>query len=212
MSEPIVVVGAGGFGREVLDVIDAINATAPTWDVLGVADDAPDQCNLDRLAARDVLYLGTVDEMIGGGKVISYVVGIGSPAARRRVASRLDSGGFTAVTLVHPTVTQGFGVTLGKGSIVCAGTSLTTNIAIGRHVHINPRVTIGHDTTVGDFVSLNPGAAISGDCTIEAGVLVGVAGVVLNQLTVGENATVGGSACVVRSVPPGAVVKGVPAR
>jgi sugar O-acyltransferase (sialic acid O-acetyltransferase NeuD family) len=214
MTEPIVIVGAGGFGREVIDVIDAINAEADAtvWDVLGVVDDAPSEVNLERLERRGTPFLGGTDKPLVWPNPVHYVVGIGNPRARRMIADRYDEANLRAATLLHPTVTRGFDVRIGEGSVICAGVRLTTNIDVGRHVHLNLNVTVGHDTTVRDFVSVNPLASISGDCTLEAGVLIGVSGVVLNGLTVGDGATVGGSACVVRDVPSGVVVKGVPAK
>ncbi|WP_181309849.1 NeuD/PglB/VioB family sugar acetyltransferase [Nocardioides campestrisoli] len=211
----LVVVGAGGFGREVLDVVDAIGPDS--WQVVGVVDDGPTEKNLELLARRDVAYLGTLESLLAqrdAGSVTAshYVVGIGSPAVRRAVAERLDAAGLQPATLVHPTVTTGFDVTVGPGSVVCAGVRLTTNIRLGRHVHLNLNTTVGHDTVIGDYVSANPLASISGDCVLEDEVLVGVAGVVLNGLTVGRGSVVGGSACVVKDVPPGVVVKGIPAR
>lgn len=212
MTDPIVVVGAGGFGREVIDVIEAINQTGARWEVTGVVDDAPSGANLERLDARGISYMGTLDELLSGDLRCHYTVGVGSPAVRRHIASRLDAEGFSAATLVHPTVTRGFGVSVGEGSVLCAGVRLTTNIVLGRHVHINLNSTVGHDTMIGDFVSVNPLASISGDCLIEEGVLVGVAGVVLNQVTIGRNATVGGGACVIRDVAWNTTVVGIPAR
>ncbi|MCW2738299.1 acetyltransferase [Nocardioides sp.] len=214
MPEDLVIVGAGGFGRETADVVEAINVTAasPLWRLLGVVDDSLSPASASRVQAQSLQYLGSLDDLIKLDVRPRYVVGIGSPTVRRRIAERLDAAGFAAATLIHPQATIGSLVTIGSGSVVCAGARVTTNIQLGRHVHLNPNVTIGHDTTLGDFVSMNPASSISGDCVIEDEVLVDVGAVVLNQLVVGRGALVGAAACVVRNVLAGSTVKGVPAK
>lgn len=215
VSTPIVVVGAGGFGREVVDVIEAMDASGstPRWELKGVIDDSLSDINRSRLDDRSIPYLGTSEDFLGSGVgSVSYAVGIGAPHVRRKVAEAFDAAGHEGATLVHPSVTMGARVTIGPGSVLCAGVRVTTNISIGRHVHINLNATVGHDTTIDDFVSLNPLASISGDCVIESDVLVGVGGLVLNGLRVGHGATVGGAACAVRDVPPETTVVGVPAK
>lgn len=208
------IVGAGGFGREAVDVVEALNRGAATlsWRLVGMVDDALSADNESRLRARGIQHLGSLNDLVADDARPRYVVGIGSPAVRRRIADRLDAAGFAPAILVHPQATIGSEVTVGAGSVVCAGARVTTNIRLGRHVHLNPNVTVGHDTGLGDFVSMNPASSVSGDCVVEDEVLVGVGAVVLNQLTVGRGAVIGAAACVVRDVPAGAVVKGVPAR
>lgn len=213
-ARPLVVVGAGGFGREVIDVVDAINdaASAPVWDVVGIVDDSPSEVNLERLKKRGTPYIGTVEQVLNDFAPTQYVVGIGSPGVRRRIAEAFGKAGWPAATLIHPTVTLGFDVQVGAGSVICAGVRLTTNIRLGQHVHLNPNVTVGHDTELGDFVSMNPMSSISGDCRIEDDVLVGVGGVVLNGVSVGKGSVIGGAACVVGDVAPDQIVVGVPAK
>jgi sugar O-acyltransferase (sialic acid O-acetyltransferase NeuD family) len=215
VTEQIVVVGAGGFGREIVDVIEAINNAEerPRYELLGVLDDAPTEENLKRLAARSVPYLGrTEDFLTTAATSTRYVIGVGNPATRRLLAARLEEAGLDPTILIHPSVTLGAQVSIAPGSILCAGVRLTTNIAIGRHVHVNLNATVGHDSRIGDFVSINPLASISGDCTLEDDVMVGVAGVILQGVTIGRESVVGGAACVVKDVSNGVVVKGVPAR
>lgn len=214
MTEEVVVIGAGGFGREVLDVIDAINnkSADPVWDVLGVVDDAPTSLNVQRLDVRGVSLIGGVDELLTRSTSCRYVIGVGSPTVRARIEEQLGSWGGRAATLVHPAAVVGTGVTLGAGTVVCAGVQLSTNLRLGAHVHINPGAIIGHDSVLGDFVSINPGAIVSGEVQVGARTLVGAGAVILQGLSTGEDVTVGASACVVRSVERESTVVGVPAR
>lgn len=208
------IIGAGGFGRETADVVEAINDAAdePVWDLVGVVDDAPSQENLTRLADRHIDYLGSIDNLVQESARPSYVVGIGAPSVRARLADRLDAAGFTAATLVHPDASVGSHCQISEGSVILAGARITTNVRLGRHVHVNPNATVGHDSSLADFVSLNPASSVSGDCVVGARVLVGVGAVVLNRLFVGPRAVIGGGACVVRDVPAGDTVAGVPAK
>lgn len=214
MTDDIVVVGAGGFGRETLDVIEAIDASADSrrWSVIGVADDAPSPTQLARLKARGYEHLGTVDHALDALRPAAYAVGIGSPAVRARLAADFDRAGWRAATLVHPSASVGSAVSLGEGVVVCGGVQLSTNTRLGRHVHLNPGVIVGHDSELAEFVSVNPGAVVSGEASIHEGVLIGAGAVVLQGLVVGRGAVIGAAACVTRSVPDRVTVVGVPAR
>nr|WP_300144131.1 NeuD/PglB/VioB family sugar acetyltransferase [Propionicimonas sp.] len=211
--KPLVVVGASGFGRETLDVIAAIDrAGTGEWDLRGVVDDGPSPANLDRLAARGVRHLGSLDDVVARPVAEWFAVGIGAPAVRERIAARLAAAGLRAATLVHPSATIGECTRLGAGTVVCAGVAVSTNVETGEHVHLNPHATIGHDARLDAYVSVNPGAIVSGDCHIGTRCLIGAGAVVLQGLNVGPDTVIGAAACLTRNAPPGVVAKGVPAR
>lgn len=214
MTKEIIVIGAGGFGRETLDVIEAINAVAtpPTWRVIGVIDDAPSDVHVERLTRRGYSHLGAVPESLQYRTPAFYTIGIGSPSVRRRIAAAFSDAGWEAATLVHPSAVLGSEMHLSPGAIICGGVQLSTNIALGAHVHLNAGVIVGHDVEIGPNVSINPGAVISGEIRIGEAALVGAGAVVLQGLTVGVSAVVGAGSVVTRNVDAGTVVKGVPAR
>lgn len=207
----IVVVGAAGFGRETLDVLSAIKNDGGSLDVLGVIDDAPSNENLARLEHRGVHYLGTLDEWLSTNpREAQYVIGIGNPSIRKRLATCLDNAGLQAFTAVHPSAVIGDNTVIGLGAVICAGAVISTNVVLKDHVHINPHVTVGHDSILGDFVSLNPACVISGAVQLDSCVLVGASATILQNLNVGELTTVGAGALVTKNVPGGVIVKGLP--
>lgn len=214
MTEPLVVVGIGGLGREALDLVTAVNGAqeVPTFDLVGSVDDHPSATNLARLDALGTPYLGTVDEWIASGRRARFVVGIAHPVHRAAIDERMTRTGSVAVSLVHPSATLGAQVRLGEGSLVCSGARLTTNITLGRHAHVHVNATVGHDSSLDDFTSVYPAGAVSGSCHIGRGATVGAHATVLQGLVVGQGAFVGAGAVVTRDVDDRAVVKGAPAR
>lgn len=209
--ERVLVVGASGFGREALDVLEAMSAAGDRIEIVGVLDDRPSEDNLTRLADRSVAYLGSIDLWLAEGeREVRFVLGIGSPEVRQRLVERLEAVGMQTFTAVHPSATLGARTQLAPGVVVCAGAAISTNVRLGRQVHVNPNATIGHDSVLHDYVSVNPAATISGEVEIGRGTLVGAAATILQNLSVGERTVVGAGAVVTKSVPSNVVVKGVP--
>lgn len=211
MTEKIVIVGIGGFGREVHDVVDAINAEHRTWEVIGYVDENASDVNRELVGRRGFDVLGDLS-VLADLRAVRAVIGIGSGAARRHIDGQLTQWGVESATLVHPAATLGYDVRLGPGSVICAGARLTTNISLGRHVHVNINSTVGHDSVLANYVTVNPLVAVSGWVEIGEEAMLGTHSAILQNLTVGPRSIVGAGSCVVRDVPTDTVVKGVPAR
>lgn len=214
MSIEAVLIGAGGFGREILDVVEAHNSAGrgERIEVVGVGDDRPSDANRDRLARRGYRILGTIDEVLTARPSGAYLLGVGNPQVKSLIASRLDMAGWRALRVTHPAANVGSVDFIGEGAIICGGVQLSTNTSIGRHVHLNPNSTVGHDSVLHDFVSVNPGAIVSGDVEIGPGVLIGAGAVVLQGLTIAADTLVGASACVTKDIAEATVLVGVPAK
>lgn len=215
MTKPVVVVGAGGMGRCVLDVIDVVNrqallAGAPALEVVGVIGNThPDE---GLLAMRGVQYLGDLSKLERLPSDVGYLVGIGSPAVRRRVDAELIKSGRPSPVLLHPNAHFGFDVQFGPGTVVCSNVSIENHVRLGRHVHVNQNATIGHDTIIDHYCTISPLAAISGNVSMELGVFVGTGATVNERLSLHTGSTVGAGAAVIDSVQSGTTVVGVPAR
>ncbi|MEH1101413.1 acetyltransferase [Micromonospora sp. CPCC 205561] len=215
MAIDVVIVGTGGMGREIFGVIRAINdraAEGVRWRVLGFVDDYPTESSLKLVQRLDVPFLGSSRSLADQPVTTHVALGVGDPRRRREIDLRIRSYGHAAATIVHPAAEIGPDCVFGEGLVALGGARVTTNVTLGRHVHLNQNCTVGHDCVLGDHVSVNPLAAVSGYCRLEAGVMVGTTAAVLQGITVGRDATVGAGACVVRDVPEAVVVKGVPAR
>lgn len=213
LDGPIVVVGAGGFGREVLDIVEAMNHVGATLELLGSIDDSDASVHL--LARRGTSYLGPIDRYIWGltpEDTPWFVIGIGAGDVRREIDATLTAAGLTPAVLVHPMATVGADTRIGEGCILAAGARVTTNITLGRHTHVHVNATVGHDATLGDFVSVYPCATVSGSVHLADGVAIGTGANVLPGRSIGEGAYVGAGAVVTTDVEPGVTVAGVPAR
>jgi sugar O-acyltransferase (sialic acid O-acetyltransferase NeuD family) len=207
----LVVIGAGGFAREVKWLIKEINQADEKYQFLGyVVSDSGRLGDLDSKAE----VLGDLS-WLEHGDTDGLVIGIGTPEARFQVGCELQKK-FPSLNwpaLVHPSVRMDWETAnLGPGVILCAGTIGTVNITIRDFAMVNLACTLGHECRIGMGSVLNPTVNISGGVVIGDRVLIGTGAQVLQYLKVGDNTIVGAGAVVSRDLPPNVIAVGMPAK
>lgn len=206
-AKPLIIVCAGGFGRETAAAVQADDR----WELLGFADDDP---ALRGRAVDGVSVLGSPEEAIGEAPEAHLVVCQAGPSSglRRALVSRLRLPPERYATIVHPTAWLAGSASIGPGTVVLAGVVATSTIEIGSHVAIMPGVVITHDDIVEDYATLAAGVRLGGGVRIGSGAYLGAGALLRDGITVGAGAVVGMGAVVTRSVPPGEIWFGTPAR
>ena len=204
----IIIIGAGGVGREVALIIEQINKFKPTWNIIGFLDDNPN--NLGKIL-NGYKIIGSVDLLNNMSRDINIVVAISNYRLKKEIVLKLDEK-FKFATLIHPRVSIHDFMTVGHGTIIYEGAILTTDIKIGEHVIISPKCGIGHDSIIKDYVSLLWNVNISGADIIEEGVLMGSGSTVIQNLKVGKGAIIGAGSVVVKDIPAYSTAVGIPAK
>lgn len=210
-ARPIVIVGAGGMGREAFEILRDLERSAPgTWDFLGFVDDgSPQRELLDELSAD---FLGSRDQVVGRLSGCHFLTALGDGREREAITEDLVVKGLQPATLVHPSAVLGQTVRLGPGSLVCAGSVITTNTQFGPGAQVNVGCTVSHDVRAGAYVTLSPGVRVTGGAVLGDRCTLFTGSVVIPRVRVGEDSNVGAGAVVVSDVAAGTTVGGVPAR
>ena len=206
----LLIIGAGGLGHEVAWLVERINQKSPTFALLGFLDDAPE------LIGREINgygVLGRVSDITRYPDALA-VCAIANTAVRHRLVEQILQAAPRTVfaTLIDPSAEYSRWVTVGQGSIICARTLLTVNIAVGEHVIINPACTVGHDAVLEDFVTVYPGANLAGNTQIGTGAELGTGMQIIQGKRIGADAVIGAGAVVVRDIPPRCTAVGCPAK
>tara|TARA_B110000046_G_scaffold102971_1_gene110666 strand:+ start:159 stop:806 length:648 start_codon:yes stop_codon:yes gene_type:complete len=207
--ENIVIIGAGGFGREVKMLIDQINEGSLQYNLLGFYDDSVQKGT----EVFGLEVLGSVEELNQVTKPTAISIAIGSPKVKKDIKDKLSNPMLSFPRLIHPSVILGISSeTIGIGAIICAGTIITVNITIGEFVILNLGCTVGHDTVIGNYCSFMPQSNIAGEVILGEAVYVGMGVGIINQVTVGNNVTLGAGSVVVKNISSNCLAVGIPAK
>lgn len=204
----LLILGAGGFGREILAwALDAQAAGGVDWQVGGFLDGNPDALRPFGIDLPIVGNPGSYEPQPDD----CFTCAIGDPATKLHLCRSLQQRGGEFINLIHPTAMIGPRSRYGTGIICCPQSVITVDSVLGDFVTLNCRAGVGHDVVIGDGCTLNSYCDITGGAKLGEGVSVGSHAVVAPRTVVGDWAKVGAGSVVVRKVKPHSTVFGVPA-
>jgi sugar O-acyltransferase (sialic acid O-acetyltransferase NeuD family) len=169
--QDIIIVGAGGFGREVLALLKNCNAIAPAWNVLGFVDDGKTPGEI----VNGYHVLGGLQYINGLQQSVNVCIAISLPEIRKAIAAQITNHQVIYPTLIHPSVivSDKEYVQMGKGCVLCINTVLTVNIRLGDFVILNAGAIINHDASIGSYSTIMPGVNISTGAQAGEGCYIG---------------------------------------
>jgi sugar O-acyltransferase (sialic acid O-acetyltransferase NeuD family) len=209
-SKKIVIIGAGGCGRELLDVFEAYNQEKAQYEVLGFI--VQKEYALAGEMVNGYPVLGDFEWFDKNARYVHAVCAVGASHHRHRLVNIASSFNVKFCSVIHPSVLKSRWVDIGAGSVIGAGCVLTTQIKIGNHVYVNYGCTIGHDVVLEDFTTVLPGAHISGSVTVHTGCYIGTGVSVIEKIYLGEWSIVGAGSTIIKDVPANSTVVGSPGR
>ena len=212
MGKQLVIIGAGGFGREASLLVEEINERLPEedkWELLGFIDE---DLTKRGIYMRGYPVLGDWDALAGLHPLTKVICVVGDPQVKRKMVMMVEYQSNKFANLIHPEVYISHDVKLGEGVLINRGVILTTNIKIGNHVSINPGCGVGHDAIIDSYSTLMWRVNISGAVRVGKCSLIGTGATVLQGLTVFENCMIGAGAVVTKDLPADSKVAGVPAK
>lgn len=205
----MLILGAKGFAKEVLEVIHQLDQTKN----LAFYDDINE--DLQGTLYNRFKILKTIEEALIYFKTIDnrFTIGIGNPILRKKLYDKFTSLGGEFSSSISPLAHIGvFGNEIEMGCNIMTGTIITSDVKVKKGTLINLNCTIGHDCIIGKFVELSPGVSISGNCTIGDYSILGTSATVLPKVTIGKNVIVGAGAVVTKDVPDNSLVVGIPGK
>lgn len=211
MLKKLVIIGAGGVGRESALIVEDINDISNEWDLLGFVDD---NISLNGKYINGYEVLGGLDYILKYKGEIYVVCAITNYEIKKSIVNRVLKSNINVkfANIIHPTSSLNRTVSIGEGCIIYQGNVITANIEIGNHVMISPKCGIGHDSVIGNYCSLLWNVNISGNVSLGEGVIMGSGSTIIQGKKVDRESFIGAGAVVIKDIKSFSRAVGVPSR
>lgn len=204
----LAIFGAGGLGRETLELAGIINERNKKWDSFVFVDDNPDLKEVQGLQVRSFSDMIEDEQR----EQTEYIIAVGEPAVRKKLYDKLMENRCRLATLVHPDVHIPATTVIGQGSVVCFSCLVSCNVTIGDNVVLQPQCNIGHDDKIGAHSVVSAFVNLSGACVVGEESYLGASASIRELTEIGAHSIVAMGAVVLRDVEDGVIVAGNPAR
>ncbi|PWX19591.1 transferase [Clostridium perfringens] len=205
----LIIIGAGGVGRETAWIVEQINIKNKTYKILGFIDD---NSTIWNTYINGYKVLGGIDYLIDYKDDVKVVVAIANYKVKKNIVGKLKNKRISYTNIIHPSLNIHKSVQIGEGNIIYEGAIISPNVSIGNHIIISPKSGIGHDSIIKDYVSLLWNVSVSGNDLIEEGVLLGSASTIIQGKRIGKGSIVGAGSVVINNIDDKKTVVGIPAK
>lgn len=206
----IIILGAGGFAREVAWLIEEINSEHEEWYLEGFIEEGNKNVGA---VLNNYKILGDF-EWIKNNEYenLFYVCAVGDPTLRIKFSEAAENLNVKPAILIHPNAKISNYSSIDEGTIICAGAIITANVTIGKHVVISVNSVVSHDSIISDFTTILPSVTVSGNVKIGSGCYIGTKSAIINKINIGCNTIVGAGATVTKDLPDNCTAVGTPAK
>jgi len=208
MLKDLIIIGAGGVGKETALIVEDINNKSMEWNLLGFVDDYK-EIGID---INGYKVLGGNDYINNYEKEVYVVCAIANYKIKKSIIEKIKNSNVKFANIIHPSIRLNRTVNIGEGCIIYENSIITANISIGNHVIVSPKCGIGHDSIIKDYCSLLWNVNVSGNVVLEEGVIMGSGSTIIQGKRVGCGSFIGAGAVVIEDIKKDSIAVGVPSR
>jgi len=208
--EDIVIYGAGGFGREIACLLNAINKIAPQWNLIGFIDDGVSAGTSNRFGK----VLGNLAFLNKYPQQLAVIISVANPTILQKIAVTITNTNIYFPNIIAPNVNifDNESFTIGKGNLIFFGCKVSCDVSMGDFNLLNGAVSLGHDVKLGNCNVLGPSTRISGNTSVGDQNFFGVQAIVLQGLKIGNETRIGANSVIMRNTKDHTLYHGNPAK